>query len=587
MHTDVISDNQLKKISKRQQQLAAWCDEARILQPSDPQQAIELSDKVLASVILPDDAKYLVEAHREKGICYYHMGRSPEALDELTEAQRLHRQHTPDDKQKLISILYGKANVYIQIGNNQLAIDTLLACVSLSDGRTRTNVYNNLGLTYNKIGKKDKAAEYFQKVIALGTANNNLAMIICGKCNLLHVFFMVGATQAIEQETLNVLDFIRTHSETHKDFVSYEIFALGLLGEIYKKEHQFEKAIEMKNQAIDLAKHISYYAALPDILCDLSKVYLEQGDEKNALIHVHKTLDYLKKYEFPHIKKDILESVIHFYKKNNQPAKAFPFHEMLVEVLQGELIKSRDKNLQKIISEREQEIQLLEGKNKEIEEQNAILKQFAYIISHDLREPIRGITGFANMLNNKYAQNLDKTGNEYLKFILSEAHSMNRNLARLLRYTTIEKNTDNHKEIDLQHVINDIQQQYQDESFQLNISCEGVPIKMQHQHAILLLSELINNAVQFRKENEDCRIEIKNELKEGHYHLSIKDYGIGIAPAYHDKIFKIFNKINKWEGEGAGVGLAICERIVHLYKGAISVESTPKQFTTFRVLISV
>ena len=75
-------------------------------------------------------------------------------------------------------------------------------------------------------------------------------------------------------------------------------------------------------------------------------------------------------------------------------------------------------------------------------------------------------------------------------------------------------------------------------------------------------------------------------LKEDNYNLSIKDYGIGIAPTYHDKIFKIFNKINKYEDNGAGVGLAICERIIQLYKGKISVESIPNQFSTFYIKIA-
>ena len=191
------------------------------------------------------------------------------------------------------------------------------------------------------------------------------------------------------------------------------------------------------------------------------------------------------------------------------------------------------------------------------------------------------------MLHQKYGENLDETANEYIHFILSEAQLMNRNLARLLQYTTIKTKEEDTKEINLEKIISEIQQQYDNESFDISIKFQGSYIKMQHQHAHILLSELISNAVRFRKENEDCSIEIKCELNEGYHLLSVKDYGIGIAPAYHSQIFKIFNKINNHEDNSAGVGLAICERIAQLYKGKISVESTLNKFSIFHVQIPV
>ena len=572
---------------EKHEQLKRWYNEADILQPSDSKAALALVNKALDIAYDIKDGEHLVLGTWLKGTCLVQMDKKYKALETFNEAQRLHRQYMPHHKIYLAYITYGKGNVYMDMGNYELALNAFLSCLPLGKEEKMLSVYSSIASIYIKIGEYSTAVRYSEKVLPIAKATNNLNLIACNKYNIVYSYFLTKKNNSVRKKALELLGFIRKHVGNNKELTYYEVPTLSLLGNIYREERQFDKALEIQKQALSLAENTSNYRYYCEILKCIAKIYLDQEDEKNGLIYVHKTLQRANQEGLRDSKREVLNRLILFYKETNQLAKAFPFHEMLCELSREELTESRDKNLQKIITDREQEIQVLEEKNNEIEEQNAILKQFAYIISHDLREPIRGITGFAKILNNKYAQNLDKTGNEYLKFIISEAHSMNSNLARLLQYTTIEKNTDEIKEIDIQQVITKIQQQHQNESFQLDIRYEGVPIKMQHQHADLLLSELINNAVQFKKENEDCRVDIQCEFKAGYYSLSVKDYGRGIDASYHDKIFKIFNKINKWEGTGTGVGLAICERIVQLYKGEISVESVPTQYTIFHIKMAL
>jgi len=582
-----LSDN--TQMIKTAEKLKQWYNEAYGMLNTTPEAALKLAHRILEHAATGTEAqKYMVWGTMMKAMCTARMGRPDEALGIFNEAKRLHQRYMPKDKYCLFAILNNQANVYFQKGNHQLALNAFMGCLTLREQEKLTPIYCNIGSVYAQIGEYSKAIEFLRKAEAMANSEDDIAFLVATKNNILMCYALSGDVKQAKQMVFEVLAIIEAHPDKAHLLAISHIYTLNALGEIHIREKNFEAAQEVLKHALDKAQKTSfkYNAAL--IENNIAKVYFAKKDEEPAIQHIQKALRYTNQTSAKQNKKIILENVIQFYKSTNEPAKAFPFLEMLYELSQEELKTSRDENLQKIVTEREQEIQLLEEKNIEIEEQNAILKQFAYIISHDLREPLRGIMSFAGILNNKYSENLDKTANEYVQFILSEAFSMNRNLARLLEYTTIEKSIiDDIKEVDLQQIIANIQKQYADEPFQLNVTYQGVPIKMQRQHANVLLSELIDNAVQFRKENEDCSIEIKCELKTGHYQLSFKDYGIGIDAAYHDKIFKIFNKINKWKGTGTGVGLAICKRIVQLYKGEISVESISNQSTIFCIKIAV
>jgi|GEM_PF-2834555 len=515
------------------------------------------------------------------------LGNIKEAIAVLENNLNFIREHLSDSIECL-SLTYNiLGTVYINTCEYQAALETLLIARSFAYLPHLGSIYNNLGLVYTYTGDNDKALECWELGLEVTDEIQDIKTYAQIRHNMSFAYFKLGRISETIQGIEKVLELFEKNKGKQQGVSGKtRIRSLNMLGEVYRAEKKYDAALEILEQALKLAEAEHFTPICCEVLIDKAKVYFEQAEGAAGIACLLDALAHANKSGLHIQKQETLEQIISYYKKTQNLEAAFPYLEQLYQIQRKQVEELRSKNFRKIILERDKEIHLLEEKNKEIQRQNATLKQFAYIISHDLREPIRGITGFASMLNNKYAQKLDATGNEYLQFILSEAHSMNRNLARLLQYTTIEKNTDNIKELDLQEIITKIQRQYQDESLQLNISFEGETIKMQRQHAVLLLSELIDNVIQFKKEGEDCQVEIKCELKEGYHHLSVKDYGIGIAPAYHDKIFKIFNKITKHEGN-TGVGLAICERIVQLYKGEISVESTLNQFSTFHIKIPV
>ncbi len=349
------------------------------------------------------------------------------------------------------------------------------------------------------------------------------------------------------------------------------------LGDIMMHLDEIDKCLEYLDESIQLSKKSSSYVSYCMGLNLKAHLYLKQDKEDIALELVHETLKYAQEYQMDREKKYILDSVIEYYEKKKEPAKAYPFMKIRLEQSEKEIKMTRDENYRKIASQREKEIRLLEEKNDEIGTKNLLLEQFAHIISHDLKEPIRNIVSFAHLLERRMIGKLDDEVGEFLKFIVEGARNMNQNLTRLLDFTTLKQLEDKEKQpIYISDLIHGLTPEYEDiiEPFKVQIDYEGdVLLNMVPEHAIALFDEIIRNSIKFRKKGENCNIKITAKQLDGSLKVSLRDFGIGIEPEYQKKIFKIFNRLNKKEYDGAGVGLAICERIVNIYKGDIWMES--------------
>ena len=287
----------------------------------------------------------------------------------------------------------------------------------------------------------------------------------------------------------------------------------------------------------------------------------------------------------------MLEQIIGFYEQLQQYDKAYPFLKQFQLLTKQEADSVREQNFKRILSRREREIEALENKNKDSEDHNLLLEQFAHIISHDLKEPIRNIVSFSSLLNKRYYDLLDGDGREFLKYIIKGATTMNQNLSRLFDFTTLKMVEDEEiQKIDCPSITEQLLDSYKGaiEPFEISINCPpNGHLNMVYSHAYALLDEIVSNAIRFRKRGENCYIEISCELEESSHHISIKDYGIGIEPEFRKQIFRIFNRLNKRDYDGSGVGLAICERIVQLYRGEIWIESELGIYTTIHMLIPV
>ena len=220
-----------------------------------------------------------------------------------------------------------------------------------------------------------------------------------------------------------------------------------------------------------------------------------------------------------------------------------------------------------------------------LKKSNSELLDFASIISHDLKAPLRNTTSFLQLLLRRNKDKFDATDNEYVNFIVESSTQSVRLVDDLLNYSKLDKNIGEPVNIDFTDIIANacVTLRAIMETRQASILLEKIPVIQAHRSLIvMLIQNLINNGIKYNdKQNPEIKIgHFKNIKDEDVFY--VQDNGIGIASKYQEEVFKMFRRLNtKNTYEGTGIGLAFCKRIIDFYKGRIWFESTEGAGTTF------
>lgn len=221
---------------------------------------------------------------------------------------------------------------------------------------------------------------------------------------------------------------------------------------------------------------------------------------------------------------------------------------------------------------------------EELESSNRELQSFAYMASHDLREPLRMVANYCNLLQKRYATMLDEDANEFLAYALGGAERMQDMLDGLLDYSRVQTHGHTFRMADCHELANDAVSNLRVviEESHATITIKPLPTLLVDTTQILqLFQNLIGNALKFRGKNNP-EILVWAEHAEDHWLFAVRDNGIGIAPKDQERIFAIFKRLHTQEAySGSGIGLAICKRIVERHGGRLWVESAPGEGATF------
>ncbi|MBS1995318.1 MAG: PAS domain-containing protein, partial [Cyanobacteria bacterium SZAS LIN-2] len=236
------------------------------------------------------------------------------------------------------------------------------------------------------------------------------------------------------------------------------------------------------------------------------------------------------------------------------------------------------------ISESEKTRKELRLLTDELSRSNTDLKQFAYIASHDLQEPLRTVSSFCELLAKKNQGKLAEDSERYINIIIEGTGRMQQLIKDLLAYSQLEQAGKSIMPVDLNlplgEAIADLDAIIASSGAQ--IVCEKLPVVMGDPSQLkIVFQNLIANAIKFRKP-EGIAISISAESVGKNCLVKVKDNGIGLKMEYADRIFDIFTKLHaRSKYPGTGIGLAICKRIVERHGGSIKVESAPDQGATF------
>jgi PAS domain S-box-containing protein len=241
------------------------------------------------------------------------------------------------------------------------------------------------------------------------------------------------------------------------------------------------------------------------------------------------------------------------------------------------------------IAERRKAQEAIQDYAAKLERSNKELDDFTYIVSHDLKEPLRSLDAFSKFVMADYADNVGAEGRGYLERIRANAQRMQVLIEDLLQVSRLSRRPNELQSVAIAPLLEEVTQRFEYVTAQ-----KGVQIHAQEPLPTILcdrvrlaeaFANLISNAIKYNDKPTPI-ITIRCRATDGWYQFSVSDNGPGIEPQYFEKIFEIFQRLgHKEEQEGTGVGLTIVKKVVELHKGRIWVESAVGQGTTFHFTI--
>jgi len=250
----------------------------------------------------------------------------------------------------------------------------------------------------------------------------------------------------------------------------------------------------------------------------------------------------------------------------------------LQNVLLLEALRKHEAELEQTVAKRTNELLVA---NKELE-------SFAYSVSHDLRAPLRAISGFSEIIMETHRDSMDEEALKLFQYIRESATNMSQLILDLLKFSRLIQSKGKRESVDLKQLLNETIRNLDEEmkAQKAKIELPDTFPALNSDHTLLnqILQNLIQNAITYHKPGEPPLIQIQFDETEKTVTLAVRDHGIGIAKVHQQKIFEVFQRLHKQDDyPGTGIGLALVKKAVSKLGGRIWLESVPDEGTTFFV----
>jgi signal transduction histidine kinase/Tfp pilus assembly protein PilF len=531
----------------------------------------------------------LVHANRGDGneaMKFYH-----EALNMLDEEK---------DEISVSNLINNIGIIYSEQGNSEEALNyferSLIIQREIKDSLGISIGLTNIGETLYILGNKDEALEDYEEALGISQKINDQYGVSYLLASIGEINFDQGKYEQANDNLFNALEIVDNLGD-----VEGETRILGLLGKTFQKRGDYNKSNEYCFEALDLAKTMGakqYLKDLYEIIAENYKLsenfeaaynYQVLGKSVNDSLFNEEISRQINELSVQYETKK-REAEVQLLKEEQAKNEALLQRRTLIgwstalvllfvsfiaySLYQNNQRKQKfNKQLRKEVEERTGE---LKQSNVQLEKSNKELEQFAYITSHDLKEPLRNIISFTDLIDRNLLGELDEETEDYMHTVKSNARQMHSLIEGVLEFARIE-NIDFHKEkVDLNTILEKIQSvllaSLQEKNVQLKIGNLQEVIGNSSQ-LFLVLKNLVENAMKYNN-NPEPKIVVTSNVVGGFCHVSVKDNGIGIDKEYHTKIFDMFQRLHiRREYKGAGLGLSICKKIIQNLGGDIWVES--------------
>ncbi|MEY2471466.1 MAG: hypothetical protein QOK28_795 [Actinomycetota bacterium] len=248
----------------------------------------------------------------------------------------------------------------------------------------------------------------------------------------------------------------------------------------------------------------------------------------------------------------------------------------------GAGVESMREELVRALAEIEDQQRGLERRATELARSNADLEQFAYVASHDLQEPLRKVASFCQLLEQRYGDQLDERGHQYIAFAIDGARRMQMLISDLLTFSRVGRTNEDFVAVEVAVIVrkawDTLETQVAQSGGELRLDIDdgtprvvGAPSLLQ-----MLLTNLFANALKYRRQDAAPVVQVTAATDGALLRVDIADNGIGIPDEYAEKVFVIFQRLHgRDEYEGTGIGLALAKKVVEYHGGTIALRPSP------------
>ncbi|MEO1624544.1 MAG: ATP-binding protein [Bacteroidota bacterium] len=592
-----------------------------------------------------------IQGYNSVGYRYLETGKLIDALKYLQEGEQLSVELKDSMHWALLSNRVGLA--YWRMGRNEMSIKKFHQAYALGkvagDDELIKQALNNLGLVSIDLGRNDEAIRYFGEIEELSIKRKDRIGIAMARMNTATVLFhKKDFEKALEgyEKTLEMLIELNNYrgitishlnigetlmrlgryaeaivavntglelSEKHQ-LLDGKAFGLAVKGMIFMRLDRPEEARTWAKQGLELNKSLgipdrnnNFYTTLVEAserLGDFESAYHWQkmySDERDSLFTLKRDKEIAQlEISFQTKQKDAendllrteRESQTLLLKQRTRLALLTGIAVLFFMIITWLLYIGRQKTksinvlLEKKVKERTDE---LEEMNKRLLRSNEELKRFAFIASHDLKEPLRNMGSFLSLIKKRLSTQADKSLLEYLGFAEKSNYQMVDLVNNVLEYSRIESRPRARIErVDLNLAVGEILGMLAETIKDRNVEiyCSNLPdIYFSGSVIRSVLKNLIENGIKYNQSPRPT-IHIEAQSGGGQFQLSVADNGIGISPEFHQKIFRMFVRLHsRSEYNGTGMGLSFCQKLLQNNGGRIAVESKEGEGSRFIVTI--